>query len=174
MALVLEKIIMFDDDYWMRQAITLAKEAARNGEVPVGAIVVLDNKVIGEGFNQPISSCDPTAHAEIIALRDAAKKTNNYRLIDACLYVTLEPCTMCAGAMIHSRIKRLIYGASEPKAGVVNAQVNLLEAPYLNHKIEIVAGICSEECSAIMSAFFSKRRQQIKKVGNKVGIKEKQ
>jgi tRNA(adenine34) deaminase len=154
---------MFDDVYWMSRAIELAKEAARNGEVPVGAIIVLDNKIIGEGFNQPISSCDPTAHAEIIALRDAAKNTNNYRLLESCLYVTLEPCTMCAGAMIHSRIKRLIYAADETKAGAVKSQASLLDAPYLNHKIEVVAGICSAECSEIMSAFFAKRRQQIKK-----------
>lgn len=154
---------MFDDDYWMSQALVQAKEAALNDEVPVGAIVVLNNEIIGKGFNQPISSCDPTAHAEIIALRDAAKKTNNYRLIEASLYVTLEPCTMCAGAMIHSRIKRLIYGASEPKAGVINSQKKLLDAPYFNHKIEVVAGICSDECSEIISTFFVKRREQIKK-----------
>ena len=154
---------MLDHNYWMKQALLLAKDAALKGEVPVGAIVVLDKKIIGKGFNQPISTYDPTAHAEIVALRDSAKKTHNYRLIDACLYVTLEPCTMCAGAMIHSRIKRLVYGADEPKAGVVNSQKNLLNAPYLNHKIEVVAGVCGNECSEIISAFFAKRRQQIKK-----------
>jgi tRNA(adenine34) deaminase len=153
---------MFDDNYWMSQALEQAKKAALKGEVPVGAIVVLNNEIIGKGFNQPISTCDPTAHAEIMALRDAAKKTNNYRIIEASLYVTLEPCTMCAGAMIHSRIKRLIYGASEPKAGVVNSQTNLLDAPYLNHKVEVVAGVCSDECSEIISTFFGKRREQIK------------
>ena len=153
---------MFDDNYWMSQALAQAKKAALKGEVPVGAIVVLNNEIIGKGFNQPISTCDPTAHAEIMALRDAAKKTNNYRIIEASLYVTLEPCTMCAGAMIHSRIKRLIYGASEPKAGVVNSQINLLDAPYLNHKVEVVAGVCSDECSEIISTFFGKRREQIK------------
>ena len=153
---------MFDDDYWMSQALAQAKKAAFKGEVPVGAIVVLNNEIIGKGFNQPISSCDPTAHAEIVALRDAAKKTSNYRIIEASLYVTLEPCTMCAGAMIHSRIKRLIYGASEPKAGVINSQTSLLDAPYFNHKIEVVAGVCSDECSEIISTFFVKRREQIK------------
>ena len=154
---------MLDDDYWMKQALVLANEAAVTGEVPVGAIVVLDNKVIGKGYNQPISTCDPTAHAEIVALRDAAKATNNYRIMDACLYVTLEPCTMCAGAMIHSRIKRLVYGADEPKAGIINSQGKLLDAPYFNHKIEVVAGICGIECSEVISRFFAARRRQIKK-----------
>jgi tRNA(adenine34) deaminase len=154
---------MFDDNYWMKQALVLAKDAALKGEVPVGAIVVLDNILIGKGFNQPISTCDPTAHAEIVALRDAAKETNNYRITDACLYVTLEPCTMCAGAMIHSRIKRLVYGADEPKAGVINSQSNLLDAPYFNHKIEVIAGVCGNECSEIISTFFAKRRLHIKK-----------
>lgn len=154
---------MFDDNYWMTQAIALANKAALIGEVPVGAIVILDNKIIGKGFNQPISTCDPTAHAEIIALRDAAKNINNYRICEASLYVTLEPCTMCAGAMIHSRIKRLIYGAAEPKAGVINSQRNLLEAPYVNHKIAVVTDVCGNECSEIISKFFAKRREQIKK-----------
>lgn len=160
---------MLDDDGWMREAITLAKEAALNGEVPVGAIVVVDDKIIGRGFNQPISTCDPTAHAEIIALRDAAKRIGNYRLVDASLYVTLEPCTMCAGAMIHSRIKRLIYGASEPKSGVIHSQNNLFDAPYFNRKIDVSAGVCGDECSQIISAFFANRRKQIKKESKKSG-----
>jgi tRNA(adenine34) deaminase len=162
MTAVQKKTIMFDDNYWMQQALVLAGEAALKGEVPVGAIVVLDNKVIGKGFNQPISTCDPTAHAEIVALRDAAKAINNYRIINACLYVTLEPCTMCAGAMIHSRIKRLVYGADEPKAGVINSQTNLLAAPYLNHKIAVVTGVCDHECSEIISTFFAKKRRHVK------------
>ncbi len=152
----------FDDEHWMNEAITEARKAAVADEVPVGAIVVLDNTIIGRGFNRPISSCDPTAHAEIIALRDAAKTINNYRLIKASLYVTLEPCTMCAGAIVHSRIERLIYGASEPKAGVVHSQRRLLEEPYFNHNIEVCSGICKDECSTIISSFFAKRREQIK------------
>ncbi len=153
---------MFDDTYWMNEAIALAKKAALENEVPVGAIVVLDNQVIGRGFNRPISACDPTAHAEIIALRDAAKTINNYRLVKASLYVTLEPCTMCAGAIVHSRIARLIYGASEPKAGVIHSQKELLKEPYFNHKIEVHSGVCEDECSSIISRFFAKRREQIK------------
>lgn len=157
---------MFDDKYWMNEAIALAKKAALANEVPVGAIVVLDNQIIGRGFNRPISTCDPTAHAEIIALRDAATTINNYRLINASLYVTLEPCTMCTGAIIHSRIERLVYGASEPKAGVIRSQKRLLEEPYFNHKIEVYAGVCEAECGEIISHFFAQRREQ-KKLNNK-------
>jgi len=157
---------MFDDKYWMNEAIALAKKAALENEVPVGAIVVLDNQIIGRGFNCPISTCDPTAHAEIIALRDAATTINNYRLINASLYVTLEPCTMCAGAIVHSRIERLVYGASEPKAGVIHSQKKLLEEPYFNHKIEVCSGVCEAECGEIISHFFVQRREQ-KKLNNK-------
>jgi tRNA(adenine34) deaminase len=149
-----------DDHYWMQRALALADEAEQFEEVPVGAIVVLNDVIIGHGFNQPISTCDPTAHAEIMALREAAKKIENYRLVDATLYVTLEPCTMCAGAIIHARIKRLVFGAKEPKAGVIESCSNIFETPYFNHKPEWLGGVCELECSEKLSNFFVKRRQQ--------------
>ncbi|MGS2716679.1 tRNA adenosine(34) deaminase TadA [Eionea flava] len=148
------------DEYWMWQALMLAQQAADADEVPVGAIVVQNERIIGRGFNQPISCCDPTAHAEIQALRDAAKRINNYRLNDATLYVTIEPCSMCAGAMVHSRIKRLVFGALEPKAGAIVSQNRQLEQPHLNHKVLHTAGVCADECSQIMSQFFSRRRKE--------------
>ncbi|MFT6389043.1 MAG: tRNA(adenine34) deaminase [Cellvibrionaceae bacterium] len=148
------------DVYWMQEALTLARQAGDEGEVPVGAIVVIDNNIVGQGFNQPISSCDPTAHAEIIALRDAAKNIGNYRLVNATIYVTLEPCTMCAGAIVHSRVKRLIYGAKEPKAGAIESQAELLRAPYINYRVEVEGGICEQESSELISAFFTGRRAQ--------------
>lgn len=147
----------------MQRALALADQAEALGEVPVGALVVLDHQVIGQGFNSPISDCDPTAHAEMIALRQAAKTINNYRLVDATLYVTLEPCTMCVGAMIHSRIRRLVYGAREPKAGAVESQGQLLQAPYINHHIPYTGGVCGEESAAKLSQFFAKRRQAKRK-----------
>jgi len=146
------------DEHYMRRALELAKQAEVLGEVPVGAVIVKDDKIIGEGFNQPISSCDPTAHAEIVALRDASTSIQNYRLIDCTLYVTIEPCTMCAGSMIHARIKRLVFGATEPKSGVVGSNDNALLLPHFNHNIETVSGVFAEECSAIMSNFFAARR----------------
>lgn len=148
------------DDYWMAQALLLARTAADNNEVPVGAIVVRDNQVIGSGFNQPINLCDPTAHAEILALRDAASNTGNYRLTGASLYVTLEPCTMCAGAIIHSRIKRVIFGAKEPKAGAIISQSQQFDTTYNNHKVEYQGGVCRDECSQLISNFFSRRRRE--------------
>jgi len=151
-----------DDVYWMQAALRLAQQAANAGEVPVGAIVVIDNNIVGQGFNQPISSCDPTAHAEMMALRDAAKKIENYRLVDATLYVTLEPCTMCAGAIVHGRIKRLVYGAKEPKAGAIESQSELLKMPYMNYRVDAMGGICEQESSELISAFFAKRRAQKK------------
>ena len=147
-----------DDQYWMKQALELAAQAAELNEVPVGAIVVLDDQVIGSGFNSPISGCDPSAHAEIQALRDAASRLENYRLVDATLYVTIEPCTMCAGAIVHSRIKRLVYGALEPKAGVVTSQIPFFEQPWLNHRVEVQGGVLADECSSIISDFFARRR----------------
>ena len=147
-----------DDQYWMKQALELAAQAAEIDEVPVGAIVVLDDQVIGRGFNSPISGCDPSAHAEIQALRDAASRLENYRLVDATLYVTIEPCSMCAGAIVHSRIKRLVYGALEPKAGVVTSQIPFFEQPWLNHRVEVQGGVLADECSSIISDFFARRR----------------
>ncbi len=142
----------------MHQALTLADHAEQAGEVPVGAVVVLHGEVIGEGWNHPISGHDPTAHAEIMALRDAANRVGNYRLVDADLYVTIEPCTMCAGALVHARIRRLIYGASEPKSGVVQSNGQLLSQAWFNHRVEVVAGVLADQCSAKISQFFQRRR----------------
>ncbi|WP_296056455.1 tRNA adenosine(34) deaminase TadA [uncultured Amphritea sp.] len=151
-----------DDLHWMTHALGLAQQAADAGEVPVGAVVVLDNKVIGEGWNQPISGHDPTAHAEIMALRDAAAKLGNYRLSGATLYVTIEPCTMCAGAIIHARIKRVVFGATEPKAGAVISNALLFDQSWVNHWPEYQGGVLSEACSAAISAFFRHRREEKK------------
>ncbi|MFP8965811.1 tRNA adenosine(34) deaminase TadA [Pokkaliibacter sp. CJK22405] len=153
-----------EDEKWMRRAMALAEQAAAEGEVPVGALVVLNGEVIGEGYNRPIGSHDPTAHAEVQALRQAAAHLENYRLVEATLYVTLEPCTMCAGAMVHARVKRLVYGAAEPKAGVVESQGQLLQAPYLNHQIEVTGGVLAELCSQQLSAFFKLRRDEKKRL----------
>ncbi len=143
----------------MARALELATRAAEQGEVPVGAVVVLDGAVVGEGWNHPISGLDPTAHAEIAALRDAASKVQNYRLPEATLYVTIEPCTMCAGALIHARIKRLVYGATEPKSGVVESNGNLFEGAHLNHQLVCTGGVLAESCSAMISSFFKQRRE---------------
>ena len=151
-------MIKFSDEYWMEQALRLAEKAAEMDEVPVGAVVIKDNQVIGEGFNQPITSNDPTAHAEIIALRDAANRVGNYRLPGAILYVTIEPCTMCAGALVHSRIGKLVYGATEPKSGAVVSQSALLEAGYLNHKIQVVGGVLADRSASLIQVFFQRRR----------------
>ncbi len=161
--LVTQVELMTSDEEWMQQALELAAEAEAKGEVPVGAVVVLDQQVIGRGFNQPISSCDPTAHAEIVALRNAARSVDNYRLVDATLYVTLEPCTMCTGAIIHSRICRLVFGASEPKAGVIESRLQMLDADYLNHKVEYRGGVCRQQCGEVISRFFASRREQVRK-----------
>ena len=155
---------------FMREAIAQAKLADEKNEVPVGAIVVLNGEIVGRGFNQPISSNDPTAHAEILALRDAAKHINNYRLVGADLYVTIEPCTMCAGAVVHGRVARVIYGASEPKAGVVHSQQNIFKEPYFNHNVEVLSGVLAEECSAVMQAFFKRRREEKKALKKESGV----
>lgn len=153
---------MSEHQVFMAQAIIEAQKADVKNEVPVGAVVVLDDKIIGRGFNQPISSCDPCAHAEVLALRDAAKNIQNYRLSDATLYVTIEPCTMCAGAIIHSRVAKLVYGATEPKSGVVQSQEQIFEKPYFNHQLEVVGGVMAEECTAVIQAFFKRRREEKK------------
>lgn len=150
------------DEYWMLRAIALAAQGEALGEVPVGAVIVRDGEVLGEGFNQPITSCDPTAHAEVVALRSAAQAVQNYRLVGATLYVTLEPCTMCVGALVHARIARLVFGTTEPKAGAVVSQSRLLEASYFNHQLEGVGGVCAAECQRQLSQFFRQRREQIK------------
>ncbi|OQW70733.1 MAG: tRNA adenosine(34) deaminase TadA [Proteobacteria bacterium ST_bin12] len=150
-------IITSDIDY-MQLALSLAKQAATLGEVPVGAIVVKDNVVIGRGSNTPIGLHDPTAHAEIMAMREAAAYLGNYRLVDCTLYVTLEPCAMCSGAMQHARIAKLVYGASDPKTGACGSVVNLMTEPKLNHHTVVIGGILAVECGAVLSDFFRQRR----------------
>lgn len=145
---------------YMGSALALAQKAQSIDEVPVGALVVLDDEVIGEGWNQPISTHDPTAHAELIAIRQAANHIGNYRLLDTVMYVTLEPCCMCVGAMIHARIKRLVYAAPDLKTGAVSSAFNLLSAKSHNHAIEVSAGVLEVECSQILSDFFSQLRKK--------------
>lgn len=145
-------------EYWMGLALTQAKSAELEDEVPVGAIVVRDGKLIGQGFNRPIASCDPTAHAEIQAIREAARGENNYRLSGATLYVTIEPCAMCVGAIVHARITTVVFGAREPKAGALLSQLELGSAEHFNHKIEIVEGVMAEQCRSIMQSFFKSKR----------------
>ena len=142
----------------MERALTLAQQAADLGEVPVGAVVVANNQVIGEGFNQPIKANDPTAHAEIVAMRNAAAYLENYRLSDCDLYVTIEPCTMCVGAMIHARIRRIIFGAPEPRAGALTSQLKLLDQSHFNHSIDWVGGVLEQPCGALIKNFFKSRR----------------
>lgn len=143
---------------FMRQALALADAAAAAGEVPVGAVVVVEGQVVGRGHNQPISTHDPTAHAEIAALRDAARALENYRLSGATLYVTVEPCLMCVGAAIHARVSTIVYGASEPRAGAVESSQRVWEHPSLNHRVTMVSGVLAAECRQRMRAFFLERR----------------
>ncbi len=151
---------MIEHEAYMREALEEASRALARNEVPVGAVVVGHGtrRIIGRGFNQPIGGVDPTAHAEIVALRDAARRTGNYRLTGATLYVTVEPCLMCAGALVHARIGTLVYGAPEPKAGAVQSVLRALEHPALNHRVVVVAGVLGDECRGTMQAFFSARR----------------
>lgn len=147
------------DEDWMAYALTLAAKGEAMGEVPVGAVIVAGGEILGEGWNRPISDRDPTAHAEIVALRDAARRVQNYRLPDSTLYVTLEPCTMCAGALVHARIARLVYGTVEPKAGVVESRAQLLQADYFNHRVVVLGGVRAGECQHQLSYFFQWRRE---------------
>ena len=142
----------------MRRALECAAVAAAAGEVPVGAVVVHGGEIVGEGFNQPIRSCDPTAHAEIVALRAAARAVGNYRLPGATLYVTIEPCTMCAGALIHARIATLVYGAREPRAGAIVSTAAVLANAALNHSVDVVEGVLADDATALLKAFFAPRR----------------
>ena len=144
---------------WMREALSLAQQAAEADEVPVGAIVVQNGEIIGRGFNQPVRSCDATAHAEIVAIRSASQFRNNYRLPGTTVYVTIEPCTMCLGAMIHARVDRLVFGATEPRAGAVVSQGSLLEAGHFNHQLSFIDGVLAEECSSLMQSFFRNKRK---------------
>lgn len=146
------------DLVWMQRALELARLGAAAGEVPVGAVLVLDNEIIAEGFNQPISQHDPSAHAEIQVLRNGANAIGNYRLLNTTLYVTLEPCMMCAGAMVHARIQHLVYAATDVKAGAIASQLQLLDQPFLNHRVQYEGGVLANECSQTLSEFFKSRR----------------
>ena len=146
------------EELYMREALALAVQAEALGEVPVGAVVVKDGEIIGRGFNQSITSNDPTTHAEIVALRDASQRIKNYRLVDCELYVTLEPCTMCVGAMLHARLRRVVFGASDPKTGACGSVINLPAEEKLNHHATFVGGVLGDECSAMLKAFFQARR----------------
>jgi tRNA(adenine34) deaminase len=157
---VLSAEILATDELFMQQALQLAQQAALAGEVPVGAIVVKDCVIIGHGGNAPIDSHDPTAHAEINAIRQAAQKIGNYRLVGCTLYVTLEPCAMCAGAIQHARIARLVYGASDPKTGACGSVINLMDEAKLNHHTKVTGGVLAAECGHMLSSFFSARRKK--------------
>jgi tRNA(adenine34) deaminase len=146
------------DFEYMNLAIVQARAAALRGEVPVGALVVLDDRILAAAGNRTITDCDPTAHAEIVALREAARKAGNHRLVGASLYVTVEPCAMCAGALVQARVARLIYGADEPKGGAVRTCMQVLDAPALNHRVEVVSGVLAEESVQLLQSFFSARR----------------
>ena len=147
-----------NDEFFMREALSLAHSAECLGEVPVGAVVVRDGEIIGRGFNSPIGESDPTAHAEIAALRDAARAIDNYRLPGCTLYVTLEPCAMCAGAILHARIARVVYGARDPKTGVHGSVVDLFAVERLNHHTQVEGGVLADECGRLLSGFFANRR----------------
>ena len=148
------------DTAWMRLAIEQAHQAESLGEVPVGAVLVIDGALIAAAFNAPISGCDPSAHAEIAVLKKAAELRKNYRLPFSTLYVTIEPCTMCMGAMIHSRVQRVVFGAREPRAGAVVSQLQLAGQPFYNHQIEVTEGVLADECGALVSTFFRAKRKR--------------
>jgi len=149
------------DDGWMAEALALARAAGARGEVPVGAIIVADGAIVGRGGNAPIAGNDPTAHAEITALREAGATLGNYRLPGSTLYATLEPCAMCAGAILHARIARLVFGASDPKSGACGSVIDLFAEPRLNHHTSVAGGVCAEACGALLSQFFAARRRSI-------------
>ncbi len=147
------------DKLWMQKSLNLARHAEALGEVPVGAVLVLDNECIGEGWNQPITSRDPSSHAEIVALRQAARKADNYRLPETTLYVTLEPCPMCAGALVHARVQRVVFGTTDPKSGASGSVFNILNSDRLNHRIDITHGILQDECGHLLQTFFKQKRR---------------
>lgn len=151
-----------DDVYWMKQALLCAKQAEEANEIPVGAVLVRDNQIIAKGWNQMITLNDPSAHAEIMAIRAAGEHIQNYRLLDTTLYVTLEPCIMCAGALIHARITRLVFGARDYKTGASGSFIDIFHQPGLNHYIDVASGILAEECSLQLSQFFKRRRDEKK------------
>jgi len=150
---------MIEDDYfYMSQALNLAKKAAQLGEVPVGALLVKEGEVIAKGWNRPISTSDPSAHAEMMALRLGAARLNNYRLLDTTLYITLEPCLMCVGAIIHARVARVVFGANDLKTGAAGSAFDLLDSEKHNHRLEVESGVLAEACGGVLSAFFRQRR----------------
>lgn len=151
-----------EDIFWMRHAMALAERAGEQNEVPVGAVLVKDNCILGEGWNQPITEHDASAHAEIVALRQAGQSLQNYRLTGSTLYVTIEPCLMCAGAIVHARVSRLVFGAFEPKAGAICSQQQILSSECLNHKVEVAEPVLADECAEQISAFFKRRRAEKK------------
>lgn len=148
-----------EDEYWMRHALGLAQRAEEEDEVPVGACIIKHGELIAEGWNRPIGDTDPTAHAEIMAMRAAAKTLNNYRLLDTTLYVTLEPCPMCAGAIIHARIKRVVFAAADPRAGAAGSVVDLFSNPAFNHRVDALGGVAAAESAERLQAFFRRRRK---------------
>lgn len=152
----------FSDEYWMAKALEYAAQAEQLNEIPVGAILVKDNQLIATGYNRSITDNDASAHAEMMAIRDGGKALDNYRLIDCTLYVTLEPCSMCAGLLVHSRIKRLVFGAKDGKTGAAGSIMNLLQEPKLNHQVEVQGEVLAQQCGEVISLFFKRRRQEIK------------
>jgi tRNA(adenine34) deaminase len=148
------------DTFWMQHAVQLAKTAGAADEVPVGAVLIADDQLIGEGFNSPISHCDPTAHAEILALRAGARRINNYRLVNTTLYVTLEPCIMCLGALVHARVQRIVYGALDPRAGAIASAFQIIAADKLNHQPSCEGGLLSESCGKQLIDFFQAKRKK--------------
>lgn len=146
------------DEMFMREALILAERAMCLGEVPVGAVLTKNGEIIADGHNQPLGACDPTAHAELVALRKAGQLLNNYRLVDCELYVTIEPCVMCVGALLHARIKRLVFGAAEPRSGAVQSHLKLLDKSHFNHTIEWRGGVLAADCGALMQRFFREKR----------------
>ena len=146
------------DLFWMQRALELAQQAESLGEVPIGAVLVKNDQIIGEGYNAPISQHDPTAHAEIMALRDAAHRLGNYRLLNTTLYVTIEPCVMCAGALVHARIQEVVFGAVEPRTGAIGSVFDILQSSRLNHQVNVRGGVMAQECAALMQNFFKRRR----------------
>ncbi|SFF24657.1 tRNA(adenine34) deaminase [Paenibacillus algorifonticola] len=149
-----------EDEFWMQQAIEEARKAEQIGEVPIGAIVVKDHQIIGRGYNLRETQHDPTAHAEMVAIRDACKELDAWRLLDCTLYVTLEPCPMCAGAIVQSRVKRVVYGTGDPKAGCAGTLMNLLQEPRFNHETELTSGVLQQECATMLTQFFRKLRRK--------------
>ena len=152
------------DEFWMQHALSLAQQAEQQGEIPVGAVLVKNNEVIGEGFNQSIMLNDPSAHAEMQAIRAAGRNVNNYRLVGSTLYVTLEPCAMCAGALVHARVARVVYGAADAKTGAAGSVMDICRHPALNHQIDVESGVLAQQCSTALSAFFRRRRKEQKQL----------